>query len=129
MLDQSDLISTLAAGRPGRARSASSGHWLRTKLIRIFFFFNLQMVKFHCNAGHMMEGQPISTCTERELEAGKRVGHWSSEVPRCVKACTYPGSVIGGMIDDVRFYYGVGDKVCELFCCLINGMENSVKIK
>jgi hypothetical protein len=69
------------------------------------------MVKFHCNAGHMMEGQPISTCTEREVEAGKRVGHWSSEVPRCVKACTYPGSVIGGMIDDVRFYYGVGDKV------------------
>ena len=72
-----------------------------------------QMVKFHCNAGHMMEGQPISTCTEREVEAGKRIGQWSSEVPRCVKACTYPGSVIGGMIDDVRFYYGVGDKV---FC-------------
>jgi hypothetical protein len=79
----------------------------------------LQMVKFHCNAGHMMEGQPISTCTERELEAGKRVGHWSSEVPRCVKACTYPGSVIGGMIDDVRFYYGVGDKVCLLMTSVL----------
>jgi hypothetical protein len=47
------------------------------------------MVKFHCNAGHMMEGQPISTCTERELEAGKRVGQWSSEVPRsqCYETC------------------------------------------
>lgn len=70
-----------------------------------------QMAKFHCNAGHMMEGQPITTCIEREIEGGKRTGQWSSDVPRCVKACTYPGSVIGGMIDDVRFYYAVGDKV------------------
>ena len=34
------------------------------------------------------------------------------QVPICVKACTYPGTVIGGvMVSDVKFYYPVGSQV------------------
>ena len=48
------------------------------------------MVKFHCDAGFMMIGHPVSTC---DLS-----GVWSTPTPRCVKACTYPGGLIGGQI-------------------------------
>ena len=48
------------------------------------------MVKFHCNAGHMMIGHPVSTC---RLDKS-----WSSPMPRCVRACTYPGGLISGQI-------------------------------
>ena len=34
------------------------------------------------------------------------------QVPTCVKACTYPGTVIGGvMVSNVKFYYPVGSQV------------------
>ena len=39
------------------------------------------------------------------------VGIWNGEVPVCVRACTYPGTAIGGMISDVQFYYKVGSTV------------------
>ena len=79
------------------------------------------MIKFHCDAGYMMEGQPILSCIEDRKPgdddnvnnvAGKEsVGRWSGKAPVCVRACTYPGTAIGGMISDVRFYYKVGSTV------------------
>ena len=51
------------------------------------------------------------TCSEG-IENGLYVGKWTGELPTCVRACTYPGSVIGGkMISDVKFYYPVGASV------------------
>ncbi len=70
-----------------------------------------RMVTFHCNPGYMMVGQPVMTCSEGS-ENGLYVGKWTGEIPSCVKACTYPGSVIGGkMVTDVKFYYPVGSNV------------------
>jgi len=68
------------------------------------------MVKFHCDAGFMMIGHPVSTC---DLS-----GVWSTPTPRCVKACTYPGGLIGGQIfGEVKFYYHIGETV-EFNCLL-----------
>lgn len=39
------------------------------------------------------------------------IGAWSSKIPECVRACTYPGTAIGGMINEVQFYYKVGSSV------------------
>ena len=89
------------------------------------------MVKFHCDSGYMMEGQPIMTCIEipretainnygandeyyddeEEQSTGETIGRWNGKIPRCVRACTYPGTAVGGMISDVRFYYKVGSTV------------------
>lgn len=70
-----------------------------------------RMAKFHCNPGFMMQGQPVMTCSEG-TENGLHVGKWTGEVPSCVRACTYPGSVIGGkMVSEVKFYYSVGSSV------------------
>ncbi|CAB4068031.1 unnamed protein product [Lepeophtheirus salmonis] len=76
------------------------------------FFHTGDMVKFRCKSGYMMEGQPVSRCNER--------GDWSNLAPTCVRACTYPGSVIGGTISDVKFYYKVGDTVS--FKCSSEGL-------
>ena len=78
----------------------------------------------------MMEGQPIMMCVEiprqvaidnygtdddyyndDEDDVEETVGRWNGKIPRCVRACTYPGTAIGGMISDVRFYYKVGSTV------------------
>ena len=79
-----------------------------------------------------MEGQPIMTCVEipkevainnyggeddyydddvDEEDGQDTVGRWNGKIPVCVRACTYPGTAIGGMIIDVRFYYKVGSTV------------------
>ena len=100
-----------------------------------------RMVKFHCNPGYMMKGQPIMTCSEATAN-GQYIGKWIGEVPTCVKACTYPGTVIGGiMVSDVKFYYSVGSKVqyecspgltlfgAPMLECLGNGIwSNSVPL-
>ena len=49
-----------------------------------------RVVKFHCDAGFMMIGRPVSTCGLS--------GVWSTPTPRCITACTYPGGLIGGQI-------------------------------
>jgi hypothetical protein len=89
-------------------------------------------VRFQCKAGFMLDGAMSATCTAS--------GAWSEAVPRCVRACTYPGSVIGGRIvdGDIRFFYRVGDRVafaCEaanakmvgasMMECLANGRWSS----
>lgn len=96
-----------------------------------------KMVKFHCNPGYMMEGQPVMTCGE-STSNGVHFGKWNGDVPTCVSACTYPGSVIGGMmVSDVRFYYPVKSTVkfqcapgltlhgAPMLECLDNGVWSS----
>lgn len=63
------------------------------------------MVKFHCKPGYMMEGSlPMSKCNPD--------GQWSPpNAPKCVKACMYPGSAIGGRISKVSFFYKVDEVV------------------
>ncbi len=109
-----------------------------------------KMITFHCKPGYMMKGQPVMTCAEGKLiyfrflpltlsidilgmDKGNHVGKWAGEVPTCVRACTYPGTVIGGsmvrqlssshwqccgcfingcwQVTEVRFYYPVGATV------------------
>ncbi|QQP37640.1 Uncharacterized protein FKW44_017976 [Caligus rogercresseyi] len=86
------------------------------------FFYVGDMVKFRCKAGYMMEGQPVLRCGES--------GQWSNTDPTCVRACTYPGSVIGGTISDVKFFYKVGDtglvlKGAKMLECLGAGVWSS----
>ena len=67
------------------------------------------IVKFHCNTGFMMQGSPVTSCTEDKS--------WSNNSPECVTACTYPGVPKGGYIDKIQFYYHIGDTVrfsCEM---------------
>jgi len=61
------------------------------------------IVKFHCETGFMMQGSPVSACTDSSS--------WSRPPPRCVTACTYPGTTSGGIIDKVKFYYEIGETV------------------
>ncbi|XP_075238047.1 hig-anchoring scaffold protein isoform X3 [Lycorma delicatula] len=61
------------------------------------------LVQFSCNPEHMMEGQPIIACQEN--------GRWSGSVPRCVQACSYPGTAISGRMSSVKFYYQIGETV------------------
>ena len=52
----------------------------------------------------MLEGHPISECGAD--------GRWSNGVPpRCVRACAFPGGIVGGAISSVRFFYPVGEVV------------------
>jgi len=60
-------------------------------------------IRFHCRPGHMMEGHPLAECNAQ--------GEWSRPPPTCVRACTFPGSIVGGRISTVRFFYRVGDSV------------------
>ena len=48
---------------------------------------------------------------QADMSSGETVGIWGGSVPKCVKACTYPGTAIGGMIDKVQFYYPVESTV------------------
>lgn len=41
------------------------------------------VVQFNCNPEYMMQGQPIIACQDN--------GRWSSGLPKCVQACSYPG--------------------------------------
>lgn len=61
------------------------------------------IVTYHCQPGYMLQGRPISACTAQ--------GKWSGQMPSCVRACAYPGAVIGGTISVVKFYYQVGETV------------------
>ncbi|XP_065566642.1 sushi, von Willebrand factor type A, EGF and pentraxin domain-containing protein 1-like isoform X3 [Artemia franciscana] len=61
------------------------------------------VLQFQCHRGFMMEGQPLITCQE--------TGRWSGPTPKCVMACTYPGTTIGGTISSVKFYYSIGEVI------------------
>ncbi|XP_047471545.1 sushi, von Willebrand factor type A, EGF and pentraxin domain-containing protein 1-like [Penaeus chinensis] len=61
------------------------------------------VLEVKCHSGYMMEGQPILVCQED--------GQWSSQVPKCSQACTYPGIIISGTMSKVKFYYPIHDSV------------------
>ncbi|CAB3368986.1 Hypothetical predicted protein [Cloeon dipterum] len=87
------------------------------------------LVQFNCNPEFMMEGQPIIACQE--------TGRWSGTVPKCVQACSYPGTAINGRMSSVKFYYKIGETItftCEdnmelkgapMLRCLRNGKWSS----
>ncbi|KAF4525716.1 hypothetical protein B566_EDAN011893 [Ephemera danica] len=61
------------------------------------------MIQIICKQEFKLEGTPILACQE--------TGRWSSHVPKCVKACSYPGTTINGRIETVKFYYQLGETV------------------
>ncbi|KAJ8923976.1 hypothetical protein NQ315_006752 [Exocentrus adspersus] len=83
------------------------------------------IVQFNCNPDYMMEGQPIIACQENS--------RWSGKLPKCVQACSYPGTTISGRMSSVKFYYKIGENItftCEeglqlrgaaMLKCLKNG--------
>ncbi|XP_060533491.1 sushi, von Willebrand factor type A, EGF and pentraxin domain-containing protein 1 isoform X2 [Cylas formicarius] len=83
------------------------------------------VVQFNCNPDYMMEGQPIIACQENS--------RWSGKLPKCVQACSYPGTTISGRMSSVKFYYKIGENItftCEeglalkgaaMLRCLKNG--------
>ncbi|CAH1127522.1 unnamed protein product [Ceutorhynchus assimilis] len=83
------------------------------------------VVQFNCNPDYMMEGQPIIACQENS--------RWSGKIPKCVQACSYPGTTISGRMSSVKFYYKIGENItftCEeglilkgvaMLKCLKNG--------
>ncbi|XP_059474921.1 sushi, von Willebrand factor type A, EGF and pentraxin domain-containing protein 1-like isoform X2 [Neocloeon triangulifer] len=87
------------------------------------------LIQFNCNPEFMMEGQPIIACQE--------TGRWSGTVPKCVQACSYPGTAINGRMSSVKFFYKIGETItftCEdnmelkgapMLRCLRNGKWSS----
>ncbi|CAH2056897.1 unnamed protein product, partial [Iphiclides podalirius] len=66
------------------------------------------VLQFHCNPEHTLNGRPILVCQDS--------GRWSDKPPTCAQACTYPGTTISGRMSSVKFYYKIGETVsftCE----------------
>ncbi|XP_017849130.1 uncharacterized protein LOC108604254 isoform X1 [Drosophila busckii] len=61
------------------------------------------VVQFNCNQEYMMQGQPIIACQDN--------GRWSGTLPKCVQACSYPGTAISGRMSSVKFYYAIGESI------------------
>ncbi|KAM8716457.1 hypothetical protein ACLKA7_003348 [Drosophila subpalustris] len=61
------------------------------------------VVQFNCNPEYMMQGQPIIACQDN--------GRWSGGLPKCVQACSYPGTAISGRMSSVKFYYAIGESI------------------
>ncbi|XP_076061125.1 hig-anchoring scaffold protein isoform X2 [Oratosquilla oratoria] len=61
------------------------------------------MVQITCRPNFMMEGKPFIVC--------QQTGEWSGETPKCVQACTYPGTIISGTMSSVKFYYAITDTI------------------
>ncbi|XP_071532550.1 LOW QUALITY PROTEIN: sushi, von Willebrand factor type A, EGF and pentraxin domain-containing protein 1-like [Panulirus ornatus] len=61
------------------------------------------VVEVKCSPNYMMEGQPFVVCQED--------GQWSDEVPKCLLACTYPGTIISGTMTSIKFYYPINDTI------------------
>lgn len=50
-----------------------------------------------------MQGQPIIACQDS--------GKWSGTLPKCIQACSYPGTAISGRMSNVKFYYNIGEVI------------------
>eukprot|EP00088_Acartia_fossae_P022103 TRINITY_DN23387_c0_g1_i1.p1 TRINITY_DN23387_c0_g1~~TRINITY_DN23387_c0_g1_i1.p1 ORF type:complete len:272 (-),score=38.84 TRINITY_DN23387_c0_g1_i1:81-794(-) len=62
-----------------------------------------ESVVYECDKGFIPSGEAMVKCVG--------TGEWATHAPKCVTACTYPGSPAGGFLDVVKFYYKVGMKV------------------
>lgn len=76
------------------------------------------VVQFNCNPEYMMEGQPIIACQDN--------GRWSGTLPKCVQACSYPGTAISGRMSNVKFYYTIGEVIT--FSCDSNLVLRGTKM-
>uniref|UniRef100_A0A336LXT8 CSON007528 protein n=1 Tax=Culicoides sonorensis TaxID=179676 RepID=A0A336LXT8_CULSO len=54
------------------------------------------VVQFNCNPEFMMQGQPIIACQDN--------GRWSGGLPKCIQACSYPGTAISGRMSLYLFH-------------------------
>ncbi|XP_069182645.1 sushi, von Willebrand factor type A, EGF and pentraxin domain-containing protein 1 [Procambarus clarkii] len=61
------------------------------------------VIEVKCSPNYMMEGQPLIVCQED--------GQWSDEIPNCLLACTYPGTIISGTMSSIKFYYPINDNI------------------
>ncbi|CAL4084149.1 unnamed protein product, partial [Meganyctiphanes norvegica] len=61
------------------------------------------MVQITCRPNFMMDGQPFIVCQQD--------GKWSLVIPKCVPACTYPGTIISGTMSSVKFFYAIGETI------------------
>ncbi|KAK8719533.1 hypothetical protein OTU49_013973, partial [Cherax quadricarinatus] len=60
-------------------------------------------VEVTCDSTYMLAGQPLLMCQDD--------GTWSSHLPKCSQACTYPGIIISGTMSSVKFYYPLHDNI------------------
>ncbi|XP_031335519.1 sushi, von Willebrand factor type A, EGF and pentraxin domain-containing protein 1-like isoform X3 [Photinus pyralis] len=72
------------------------------------------VVQYNCNTDYVMEGQSVSACQDS--------GRWSGTLPKCIPACSYPGTTISGKMSSVKFYYKMGENIT--FSC-----ENNLVLK
>ncbi|KAF5269827.1 hypothetical protein FQR65_LT05873 [Abscondita terminalis] len=72
------------------------------------------VIQYNCNMDFVMEGQSVSACQDN--------GRWSGTLPKCVSACSYPGTTISGKMSSVKFYYKMGENIT--FSC-----ENNLVLK
>ncbi|XP_050719319.1 uncharacterized protein LOC127000000 isoform X1 [Eriocheir sinensis] len=61
------------------------------------------VVEVKCDSNYMLEGKQLLVCQED--------GQWSAEVPKCLLACTYPGTIISGTMSSIKFYYPINDNI------------------
>ncbi|XP_065203954.1 sushi, von Willebrand factor type A, EGF and pentraxin domain-containing protein 1-like, partial [Planococcus citri] len=67
-----------------------------------------EIIQFNCQPNYVLDGQYEIECQEN--------GQWSSPIPLCIQACSYPGTVISGRMSYVKFYYTIGEVItftCE----------------
>uniref|UniRef100_A0AAR5PA08 Sushi domain-containing protein n=1 Tax=Dendroctonus ponderosae TaxID=77166 RepID=A0AAR5PA08_DENPD len=82
-------------------------------------------IQFSCNPDYMIEGQYVIACLQNS--------NWSGPIPKCLPACSYPGTTISGRMSSVNYFYKIGDNItftCEeglimrgaaMLKCLKNG--------
>ncbi|XP_069937241.1 sushi, von Willebrand factor type A, EGF and pentraxin domain-containing protein 1 [Cherax quadricarinatus] len=66
-------------------------------------YFAGDTVEVTCDSTYMLAGQPLLMCQDD--------GTWSSHLPKCSQACTYPGIIISGTMSSVKFYYPLHDNI------------------
>ena len=78
------------------------------------------ILRFKCHRGYLLKGSPSIQCRED--------GHWSDPPPKCVVACSYPGSVVEGFISKLSFLYHLGEEV-SFSCAADHKLVGARKIK
>ncbi|XP_042217249.1 complement factor H-like isoform X2 [Homarus americanus] len=86
-----------------KVRCSSPGAPEHGEVTRTGPFAAGDVVEIKCHSSFMLVGQPLLVCQDD--------GTWSSEVPKCSQACTYPGIIISGTMSSVKFYYPIEDSI------------------
>ncbi|KAK7593077.1 hypothetical protein V9T40_007829 [Parthenolecanium corni] len=67
-----------------------------------------ELIRFNCETNYLLDGEFRLEC--------EHSGRWSAQMPVCIQACSYPGTVISGSMSSVKFYYSIGETIrftCE----------------